>query len=642
MTLLSLFSSSARLLASLALLLTLAFTAQAEGYRANFQKTDINEFINTVSKNLSKTIIIDPSVQGQISVRSYDQLDNQQYYQFFLSVLEVYGFAAIEMDNGVIKVIPAKNAKGSAVPFIAGKQGSAGDELVTRVVPLQHVTAKELAPLLRQLNDSADGGVVYFDPSNVLLMTGRAAVVRQLTAIVDSVDLPPDNTLEKVRLQHASAPQMAEVLNHLAVSPGQPESARGSKVVADPRTNTLLITGSRESRSAMIAAARSLDAESEHRSNSRVFYLQHARAANLLEVLTGISSNLQDKTAGKGESVSMMQDVVVKADAQTNSLIVNAPPDVMGELAGIIARLDISRAQVLVEAIIVEVLDADGLALGMQWFNKFGGGSQFSDSGAPVTGLKPGGLGSALGKMNGLAAGFYRGNWSGLFTALQTNSRNNILATPSIVTLDNMEAEFTVGQDVPILTGSQTTTGDNVFNTVARKSVGIKLKVKPQINQGDAVMMEIEQEVSSVADQTTKDDLGATFNTRTVKNTVLVGSGHTVVVGGLLDSSSSNNESSVPLLGRIPLIGSLFRYHNDKSNKRNLMLFIRPTIIRQQPGYDRTSERQLDKFQQENRGGRDNRNPVGALAQQLEHQASNHALRDIQQAIADFSQASPR
>ncbi|WP_249168436.1 type II secretion system secretin GspD [Erwinia sp. E602] len=621
---------------ALTLALMLAAGAQAEGLKANFQHTDINEFINTVSKNLSKTIIIDPAVRGQISVRSYDELDNEQYYQFFLSVLEVHGFAAIEMKNGVVKVIPSKNAKGSAVPFVAGQKGDAGDELVTRVVQLQHVTAKELAPLLRQLNDSSAGGVVHFDPSNTLLMTGRAAVIKQLIAIVESVDLPADTDLEKVPLKHASASQVAEILNGLGRQNGQHGDKQGGKTVADPRTNTLLISGSPQLRESLRNTALSLDAKGQHNSNSRVFYLQHAKAENLVEVLTGVSTNLQNKTEGKAPAVSMIQDIVVKADAYTNSLIVNAPPDVMSELQEIITRLDISRSQVLVEAIIVEMQDADGMALGMQWLNKSAGGTQFNDTHMPISNLKPGGIGDAMKDVNGLATGFWHGNWSGLFTALQTNSQNNILATPSIVTLDNMEAEFTVGQNVPVLSGSQTTAGGHVFNSVERKDVGIKLKVKPQINQGDSVMMEIEQEVSSVNEMSGDSKLGVTFNTRLVKNAVLVGSSRTVVVGGLLDTSNSNTQNSVPFLGRIPLLGKLFSSDSDKRSKRNLMLFIRPTIIRQQESFDRTSDRQLEKFRHEEATSRPASKADSALDRQLSQKLNNQALNSIREKIADF------
>ncbi|ADP10010.1 General secretion pathway protein D [Erwinia sp. Ejp617] len=633
------YATNTRRLLPLLLICTLfSSPVQAEGYQASFKNTEIDEFINTVSKTLNKTIIIDPTVKGKISVRSYETLDAQQYYQFFLSVLEVYGYTAINMDNGVLKIIPSKNAKGAAVPFVTGSASAAGDEIITRVVPLQFVTAKDLAPLLRQLNDAAAGSVVHYDPSNVLLMTGRAAVISQLMAIVESIDLPEDTTVDTVKLQWASAPQVAEILNFINGDSKKTGSNKPfAKAVADTRTNAVLITGDELARQQLVDAARNLDEEKDRSSNSRVFYLKHAKAENLLEVLSGVSSTMQDKSESKTASpVAMTKDIVVKADTHTNSLIINAPPDVMGDLEEIITQLDISRAQVQVEAIIVEVQDADGLALGVQWFNKNGGGTQFPAADAPVSNLIGSTVAETLSKANGLAAGFYHGNWAGLFNALQTNSQNNILATPSIVTLDNMEAEFTVGQDVPILTGSQTTSGDGVFNSVDRKSVGIKLKVKPQINKGDSVLMEIEQEVSSVAEQSSVDPLGATFNTRLVKNTVLVESGKTVVVGGLLDTTHNKVESSVPVLGKIPLLGALFRYTTDKQSKRNLMLFIRPTIIRQQDSFDRTSDSKLEKFREKLDNDEGDKRIGKAIDENLSIKQSNQALVEIQNNIADF------
>lgn len=618
--------------------------AYAETYQASFRNAEIGEFINTVSKNLGKTIILDPSVKGFISVRSEETLDAEQYYQFFLSVLDVYGFAVIDMRNGVLKIVPAKNAKGGAIPLSKNGEIRAGDELITRVVPLVYVTAKDLAPLLRQLNDAAAGSVVNYDPSNVLIMTGRAAVIEQLAAIVENVDIPEDHSLDQLRMDNASAPQVAELLNTLHAG-GRNGGKPAAKAVADSRTNTLLIGGDAEARRAMMAAASNLDSENQRRGQAKVIYLQHASAENLLEVLSGIQNAPESGAAagGAAPSISMMKDIVVKADKQTNALIINAPPDSLAELESIIAKLDINRAQVLVEAIIVEVQDADGLALGVQWFNQYGGGTQFPDSGTPVSGLAPGGLGSALANVNGLAAGFYRGNWAGLFSALKTNSENNILATPSIVTLDNIEAEFNVGQDVPMLTGSQTTSGDNVYQTVSRRNVGIKLKVKPQINKGGSVMMEIEQEVSSVSEAASKDNLGPTFNTRTVRNAVLVGSGNTVVVGGLLDGNGSRTQNSVPLLGDLPLVGGLFRYQSDKQSKRNLMLFIRPTIINSPQDYASSSDRQRNKFGEALGGSATSRQLANQLRQQLNNgQQSNNAVRETERLIADFYQGSGR
>lgn len=587
------------------LLLTYALYApysRAETFSVNFKNTDINEFINTVSKNLNKTAIIDPAVKGNISVRSYQELEPERYYPFFLSVLEVYGFTVVNMPGDVIKIIPAKNAKGSAIPLIEGENPVEGDEVVMRVVSLHNVAAKEQAPLLRQLNDAAFGTVVHYDPSNVLLLTGRAAVVNQLVAIIKNVDKAGDHTVETIKLQYASATEVARIAESLHKSSGKNSNGRMSAtIVADERTNSVLIGGEEQVRKRMVDTVQELDKQGDIHGNTKVIYLKFAKAESLLDVLSGVSSHQPE---GKGQTtaaVSMLKNVVIKADAQTNSLIINAAPDLLRDLEQVITQLDIRRAQVLVEAIIVEVQDNDDLNLGVQWFNRHGGGSNFPDTGASASSISANNIGSSLNGVAGLATGFYRGNWSGLFTALRTNSQNDILATPSIVTLDNMEAEFSVGQEVPILTGSQTTTGDNIFRTVDRKSVGIKLKVKPQINKGDSVLLEIEQEVSSVAEKTPggTGDLGATFNTRTVKNAVMVGSNNIVVVGGLLDSTSHDITSKVPLLGDIPGIGFLFRSTSQKMVKRNLMLFIRPTIIREQDSYIDASQQKLDKFRQE-------------------------------------------
>ncbi len=612
--------------------------ANAETFSVNFKNTDINEFINTVSKNLNKTAIIDPAVKGNISVRSYQELEPERYYPFFLSVLEVYGFTVVNMPGDVIKIIPAKNAKGSAIPLIEGENPAEGDEVVMRVVSLHNVAAKELAPLLRQLNDAAFGTVVHYDPSNVLLLTGRAAVVNQLVAIIKNVDKAGDQTVETIKLQFASASEVARIAESLHKSSGKNASGRMSAtIVADERTNSVLIGGEEQVRKRMIDTVQELDRQGDIHGNTKVIYLKFAKAESLLDVLNGVSTNQQGGKSQATPAVAMMKNVVIKADAQTNSLIINAAPDLLRDLEQVINQLDIRRAQVLVEAIIVEVQDSDALNLGVQWFNHNGGGSNFPENGASASSITSNDVGSSLKGITGLATGFYRGNWSGLFTALRTNSQNDILATPSIVTLDNMEAEFSVGQEVPVLSGSQTTTGDNIFRTVDRKSVGIKLKVKPQINKGDSVLLEIEQEVSSVAEKAPggTGDLGATFNTRMVKNAVMVGSNNIVVVGGLLDSTSHDVTSKVPVLGDIPGIGFLFRSTSQKMVKRNLMLFIRPTIIREQGDYVDASKQKLDKFQQEQdidrttNGQRINENLNKALS-------GGHSLNALQNDINAF------
>ncbi|PVZ84707.1 type II secretion system protein GspD [Serratia sp. S1B] len=607
--------SRLRIVVLVALLLGVRQGWSAE-FSASFKGTDIQEFINTVSKNLNKTVIIDPAVRGTITVRSYDMLNEQQYYQFFLSVLDVYGFAVVDMHNGVLKVVRSKDAKTSAGPVASDAQPGEGDEVVTRVVPVHNVSARDLAPLLRQLNDNAGAGsVVHYEPSNVLLMTGRAAVIKRLMEIVDRVDKVGDRNVVTVPLAYASAAEVVKQVTELtkdtskSASPG----SMTATLVADERTNAVLVSGEPNSRQRIIAMIKQLDRKQAVQGNTKVIYLKYAKATDLVEVLTGVSAGIQGDQKGAKPAVALMKDVTIKAHEQTNSLIVTAAPDVMRDLENVINQLDIRRPQVLVEAIIAEVQDADGLNLGIQWANKNAGVTQFTNTGLPITTAIAGvnqynqdgtintAFASAINSFSGIAAGFYRGNWAMLLTALSSTSKNDILATPSIVTLDNMEATFNVGQEVPVLSGSRTTSGDNIFNTVERKTVGIKLKVKPQINEGDSVLMEIEQEVSSVADAASSSsaNLGATFNTRTVSNAVLVGSGETVVVGGLLDKTVRESNDKVPLLGDIPVLGYLFRSTSKQVSKRNLMLFIRPTIIRDRDQFRDASAGKYQAFNQE-------------------------------------------
>jgi len=585
----------------------------AAEFSASFKGTDIEEFINTVGKNLGKTIIIEPSVRGKINVRSYDLLNDEQYYQFFLSVLDVYGFAVVPMDNGVLKVVRAKDAKTSAIPVVDDGMPGMGDEMVTRVVPVRNVSVRELAPLLRQLNDNAGGGnVVHYEPSNVLLITGRAAVVNRLVDIVRRVDRVGDQDVDIVKLKYASATEIVRLVNSLIKEDGKSgvSSVLTPKVVADERTNAVVVSGEPKSRQRVLQLVRQLDRDQETQGNTRVFYLKYAKAKDLAAVLGGVSKSVEgEKQQAKG-ATSAKSNLSIDADEQTNALVITAEPDVMGELEKVIARLDIRRAQVLVEAIIVEVQDGDALSLGVQWVNKNGGGTQFTNTGLPTSTVIQGALdydndgelssdvAKSLASFNGLAAGFYSGNWGALLTALSSNTQSNLLATPSIVTLDNKEATINIGQEVPVTTGSQTSSTGSVYSTVERKTVGTKLKVTPQINEGDSVLLEIEQEVSSVADSTstTSSDLGATFNTRTISNAVLVKSGQTVVLGGLLSDATSETVSKVPLLGDIPLLGNLFRSTSNSKSKQNLMVFIRPTILRDAGSYDSISSTKYNLF----------------------------------------------
>ncbi|WP_395302615.1 type II secretion system secretin GspD [Enterobacter mori] len=571
----------------------------AANFSASFKNTDIREFIDTVSRNLNKTILVDPSVQGTVSVRTYNVLSEEEYYQFFLSVLDLYGLSVIPMDNGMVKVVRSSVARTAGVPVADSKNPGKGDEIITRVVRMENVPVRELAPLLRQLNDASGiGNVVHFEPSNVLLLTGKASVVNRLVDLVERVDRSGMQRREIVPLRYASAKELSDMLNNLnnEEQKGQNAPQLATKVVADDETNSLVISGTEDARARTRSLIGQLDREQNNEGNTRVFYLKYANASKVVPVLTGIGEQLKDKAGTpKSKSASTSSsELNITADESTNSLVITAQPNVMNSLEKVIDKLDIRRPQVLVEAIIAEVQDGNGMDLGVQWTGKHGG-VQFGSTGLPISQIKNGTIKGA--SFTGLATGFFNGDYGALLTALSTSGKNDILSTPSVVTLDNKEASFNVGQDVPVLSGSQTTSGDNVFNSVERKTVGTKLKIVPQINDGDMIHLKIEQEVSSVDASATEDaSLGPTFNTRTINNEVMVHSGQTVVLGGLMENVNKQNVSKVPLLGDLPLVGQLFRYTSQDNSKRNLMVFIHTTVLRDDDNYSAATKEKYDQI----------------------------------------------
>ncbi|MFT4993153.1 MAG: general secretion pathway protein D [Paraglaciecola sp.] len=585
----------------------------AADYSPNFKNTEISEFINIVGKNLKKTIIVDPNVRGKISVRSYDLLNEAQYYQFFLNVLQVYDFAVVEMPSGIIKVVRAKDAKTSNIPVVEGAPFD-GDEMITRVMPVYNVPVRELAPILRQLNDQAGGGnVVSHDASNVMMLTGRAAVVNRLVEIIERVDKAGDEEVEIIKLKYASATELVRIIDSINKSQGKQASSgkSGPRVVADDRTNSIMISGDIKARKRLINLIQRMDEELETSGNTRVIFLNYAKSADLVKVLQGVSASIQAEEQGatKGRKTND-RGVSIDHHEDSNALVITAEPDMMRSLEDVIRQLDVRRAQVQVEAIIVEVFEGDGTTLGVQWANEKGGGQQFTngtvgigslavaarqaeDKSVDTTTITANGevvassdtqlgdfgpLASLLGGVNGFILGGVKGGWGAVLQAVSTDTNSNILATPHLTTLDNEEAFFIVGQEVPVITGSSTGSGNaNPFQSVDRKEVGIKLKVTPQINEGDAVQLLIEQEVSSVSGATAVD---ITINKREIKTTVIVDDGGTIVLGGLIDEDVQESVSKVPLLGDIPILGHLFKSTTTSKRKRNLMVFIRPTIVR--------------------------------------------------------------
>ncbi len=584
------------------------YSSQAR-YSASFEKANIKEFIRTVSTNLNRTIVIDPGVRGEVTIRAYEQLNPQQYYQMFLTVLSVHGYAAVE-DNGLVKVIPEKNARTSSIPVVAGKKlgdqaAYGGDEMVTWVMPVNYVPVRELSPILRQLVDSS-GSVVHYDPSNILIISGRANNLERIAEVVRRVDQAGIRSVEIVQLNHGSASEMERILATIYGGQGKKLNGMPPIIVSNEVNNQIVLSADAQTLQRMKTLLIQMDAERKSTGNIRVFYLHYANAEDLKKVLEGVGKML-DSSGKKGSA----KDFGIEVHEQTNALVVTARPDVMQAMESVIERLDIRRAQVMVEAIIAEVADGDGINLSFQLANDDGTSMmQFQDGssvpiGEIIMGMKKAedqkgstvwdpkndkyitnpdkkgdytALAAALAKVSGSAFSITSGDWTALLQAVTTSSGSNVLATPSLLTMDNEEASFVVGDEVPTLTGSTPSAGnDNPYQTIERKEVGIKLNVTPQINNGDAVKLTIEQEVSNVNGRTPVD---VTFSTRKVKTSVMVKTGDTVVIGGLIDDNVQESVSKIPLLGDIPILGHLFRSTSSKKVKKNLMVFLRPTIIR--------------------------------------------------------------
>ncbi|MGF1721780.1 type II secretion system secretin GspD [Vibrio kyushuensis] len=652
--------------------------AVANDFSASFKGTDIQEFINIVGRNLEKTIIVDPSVRGKVDVRSYDMLTSEQYYSFFLNVLEVYGFAVIEMDNGVLKVVKSKDAKTSAIPVVSDDSAQ-GDSVITRVVAVRNVSVRELSPLLRQLNDNAGAGnVVHYDPANIILITGRAAVVNRLAEIIKRVDQAGDKEIEVIELNNASAAEMVrivEALNKTTDTKNTPAFLQ-PKLVADDRTNSILISGDPKVRARLKRLITQLDIEMASKGNNRVIYLKYAKADELVDVLKGVSDNLQaEKQAaragsGTGGGSNNRNEVMIAAHTGTNALVVTAPPDIMNAIQDVVSQLDIRRAQVLIEALIVEMSEGDGINLGVQWGNlETGAVVQYGNTGASIGNVMIGleeaqdttktesywnssdnkwesretteegdysTLAAALSGVNGAAVSIAMGDWTALISAVSTDSNSNILSSPSITVMDNGEASFIVGEEVPVVTGSTSgSNNDNPFQTVDRKEVGIKLKVVPQINEGNSVQLDIEQEVSNVLGAQGAVDVR--FAKRQINTTVMIEDGQMIVLGGLIDERALESESKVPLLGDIPFLGHLFKSTSTQVEKKNLMVFIKPTIIRDgmtadgitQRKYNYIRAEQLFKADQGLKLMEDNNIPVlPEFGQEIGHPAEIQAFLD--------------
>jgi len=589
------------LLLPVLLSMLIATPAIADEITLNLKDADIRALISTVSKFTGKNFIIDPRVKAKVTVISANTLTPEAVYEVFLSVLQVHGYAAVPTGS-VIKIVPEVNAKQGPLPLSGDSDNFPDDELITKIIRLDHVPASQLVPILRPLVPQ-QGHLAAYNPTNTLIITDHAGNIQRLLKIIAGVDRPDSDELEIIPLKHASASELVRILNSLNAGASAKDASSKIKLAADDRTNSILVTGDRSSRLKVRATITYLDTPLEDGGgNTHVIYLKYAKAENLVKILTGLKEQSNKATVSKVKAAPVKvtsgsvisQNAIIQGDEETNALIITADPNTVKNLKAVIRQLDIRRAQVLVEAIIAEITTNNnkevGVGIAVDGTTRESGAlpagiSNFAGVGdlllsvatgtAPTT--LPSGLSFGLGGDNGSGI-----RYGALLRALQTDTNTNILSTPNIVTLDNEEAELIVGQNLPFVTGSFTGTGstnpNNPFQTIERQDVGLTLKVTPQINEGDTVQMVIEQEVSSVIPGTIEQ--GIATRKRAIKTSVLVDDGGILILGGLIADEVSDTESKVPLLGDIPVIGFLFRTENTTKTKQNLMVFLRPTILR--------------------------------------------------------------
>ena len=553
--------------------------AEKDEFSLNLKDVDIHSLIETVADATGKNFIVDPRVTGNISVITSTPMKSSQVYEVFLSILKVNGYVAIPSGN-VIKIIPNLSAKEDGVESELHTKTSSGDELLTRIIQVTHVdpvsVVQTLLPLMPQ-----HAFMAAVKESKSIILSDTVSNVNRLASMIKEIDRSDMQNLEVVTLNYAIAEDLIQPINTLISNSnayGRPNP--GIPLVADIRSNSIIVGGDTDQRKQVKAIIKSLDIPNPPKKDgdTEVIYLHYAVAKDLVETLTGVGGN-QDASAGQPKTLDTTQkEFDIRADAATNSLIIKAPADVMATIKSVIKKLDIRRAQVHIEAIIVEVNFDKDQNVGVEWHTKLvDNGVAVASS--PVS-LKD--MVSNLGK--GLSVGYLVGSeLRAMLNAFATDKNVNILSTPSLVTLDNEEANMIVGQNIPVLSGSFTAgagQASNAVNTYARQDVGVKLKVTPQINEGDAIKLKVKQEVSSVDIISAVSTSGPTINKREIDTSVLVDDGKVLVLGGLIGDDVQVTVDKVPVLGDLPFLGHLFQSNVTKSSKKNLMVFLRPVIIR--------------------------------------------------------------
>lgn len=573
-------------------------------WTVSFKDVDIVEVVKFVQEVTGKPIIVDPKVRGPIRVIANKPLNKKELYDLFLAVLDVHGFTAFESD-GVVRVIVNREARNLPIPTEQVIR-SRDDGYITQIIQLNNISAAKVLAAIRPLVPQY-AHLTAYEPSNALIISDTRANIARINDLILQMDKAAVLATDVLQLRYAQATDVVAMITQLE----KPDPARGVTtsppiVVADKRINAVVVSGDEMSRQRIKGLVESLDRPQTRNANVRVFYLKYAKAADVAKVLTGMSQG-QNTGAKPGEGATSQTNV--QADEATNSLLITADSDNMQSLVAVIEQLDIRRAQVLVEAIIVEIQNNANKDMGIQWMyaDKKSGFGTSNDGTATLAGLGEGALNirssdsdvydtgvaqlaQGLSSINGQAFGTAflgeRTTFLGLLKLLQEDSGTNILSTPNLLTTDNTKAKISVGQKVPFKQGSYTQTGTGVgtgtigspYTTFNREDVGITLEVTPHINEGNSVVLDIDQEVSSISNISSSD--GIITNQRKIKTQILTADGQTVVLGGLIKDDIQTGATRVPLLGSIPVLGHLFRTQSSKKVKTNLLVFIRATVLR--------------------------------------------------------------
>ncbi|MCP3850287.1 MAG: type II secretion system secretin GspD [Gammaproteobacteria bacterium] len=565
----SLFSPkvSKHLLTQLLLLSVLAcfsnsLFARDDSYVFNMQDVDIRTMISTVSEVTGKNFIIDPNVKGKVTVISKKSMSSKEVYHIFLSLLDIHGYSVVPtIESNTFKIVKGITAKSKAVPNDLNSIIK-GDQLVTRVIKIQNTKAMQMVQILRPLVPQHAYLAGYAD-SNMIVISDSANNITRLVELVKRLDMPGDGNIEMIRLKNASAKELAQTLSLL----NKTKKTISQVVVADVRSNSILIGGDATARMNLKALIYKLDSEVNTLRNANVIYLSYAKASDIASILNEIvKTSSGNSTTGKSE-------IVISADENSNALVIKSSFSKFTEIKEVVTKLDIPRAQVHIEAILAEVSYQLEKELGVEW------NTRQSDSGTGVFAAAKDGL--ALKDIFSLSY-FNGGDIQAVLKVLQTDTDSNILSTPSLLTLDNQEASIVVGENVPFLTGTQQSQDglSNPFQTIERKDVGLTLKVTPRLNKGSTIIMDIYQEVSTVLPKVQNvAAVDLVTKKRAIETTVMVEDRGMVVLGGLIQDELVNTVNKVPILGDIPLIGEMFKSSKAETEKANLMVFIRPTIL---------------------------------------------------------------